>query len=309
MSVVIEKPKKKNHIRSGSLVADVLIYALLAFLSIIFIYPLYQVIVNSISDPAVVATRNGLLLWPTGIQFDAYRVVFRNKNLWTGFKNTLVYMALGTSLQYFVTLITAYALSLKDLRFKKGLMIYFTVTMYFGGGIIPYFLLITRLGLMNSMWVLIIPQACNVWNIILMRTQFVNLPGELKEAATIDGAGDVTMLFRIMLPLSGAVSAVLILFTAVGYWNMWFDPMIYLTKRSMYPLQSVMREILIDNAAVAKAGAAGSNVKINRDVNQAAVNALIKYANIVVSTVPILCVYPFAQKYFVKGALVGSLKG
>ena len=309
MSVVIEKPKKKNHIRSGSLVADVLIYALLAFLSIIFIYPLYQVIVNSISDPAVVATRNGLLLWPTGIQFDAYRVVFRNKNLWTGFKNTLVYMALGTSLQYFVTLITAYALSLKDLRFKKGLMIYFTVTMYFGGGIIPYFLLITRLGLMNSMWVLIIPQACTVWNIILMRTQFVNLPGELKEAATIDGAGDVTMLFRIMLPLSGAVSAVLILFTAVGYWNMWFDPMIYLTKRSMYPLQSVMREILIDNAAVAKAGAAGSNVKINRDVNQAAVNALIKYANIVVSTVPILCVYPFAQKYFVKGALVGSLKG
>ncbi len=309
MSVVIEKPKKKNHIRSGSLVADVLIYALLAFLSIIFIYPLYQVIVNSISDPAVVATRNGLLLWPTGIQFDAYRVVFRNKNLWTGFKNTLVYMVLGTSLQYFVTLITAYALSLKDLRFKKGLMIYFTVTMYFGGGIIPYFLLITRLGLMNSMWVLIIPQACNVWNIILMRTQFVNLPGELKEAATIDGAGDVTMLFRIMLPLSGAVSAVLILFTAVGYWNMWFDPMIYLTKRSMYPLQSVMREILIDNAAVAKAGAAGSNVKINRDVNQAAVNALIKYANIVVSTVPILCVYPFAQKYFVKGALVGSLKG
>ena len=159
------------------------------------------------------------------------------------------------------------------------------------------------------MWVLIIPQACNVWNIILMRTQFVNLPGELKEAATIDGAGDVTMLFRIMLPLSGAVSAVLILFTAVGYWNMWFDPMIYLTKRSMYPLQSVMREILSDNAAVAKAGAAGSNVKINRDVNQAAVNALIKYANIVVSTVPILCVYPFAQKYFVKGALVGSLKG
>lgn len=309
MSVVIEKPKKKNHIRSGSLVADVIIYALLAFLSIIFIYPLYQVIVNSISDPAVVATRNGLLLWPTGIQFDAYRVVFRNKNLWTGFKNTLVYMVLGTSLQYFVTLITAYALSLKDLRFKKGLMIYFTVTMYFGGGIIPYFLLITRLGLMNSMWVLIIPQACNVWNIILMRTQFVNLPGELKEAATIDGAGDVTMLFRIMLPLSGAVSAVLILFTAVGYWNMWFDPMIYLTKRSMYPLQSVMREILIDNAAVAKAGAAGSNVKINRDVNQAAVNALIKYANIVVSTVPILCVYPFAQKYFVKGALVGSLKG
>ncbi len=309
MSVVIEKPKKKNHIRSGSLVADVFIYALLAFLSIIFIYPLYQVIVNSISDPAVVATRNGLLLWPTGIQFDAYRVVFRNKNLWTGFKNTLVYMVLGTSLQYFVTLITAYALSLKDLRFKKGLMIYFTITMYFGGGIIPYFLLITRLGLMNSMWVLIIPQACNVWNIILMRTQFVNLPGELKEAATIDGAGDVTMLFRIMLPLSGAVSAVLILFTAVGYWNMWFDPMIYLTKRSMYPLQSVMREILIDNAAVAKAGAAGSNVKINRDVNQAAVNALIKYANIVVSTVPILCVYPFAQKYFVKGALVGSLKG
>lgn len=302
-------PNKKNRIRTGCVAADVCIYALLAVLSVIFLYPLYQVIVCSISDPAVVASKNSLMLVPEGIQFDAYQVVFHNKNIWTGFKNTLIYLVLGTSLQYLVTVITAYPLSIRNLAGKKWLMLYFTITMYFGGGIIPYFLLINRLGLMNSMWVLIIPQAVNVYNIIVMRTQFTSLPGELKEAAIIDGAGDTRLLFSILLPLSGAVSAVLILFTAVGYWNMWFDPMIYLTKRSMYPIQSILREILIDNASISTAGRGGAQVKLTRNADKAAVNALIKYANIVVCTVPVLCVYPFAQKYFVKGVMIGSLKG
>ena len=188
-------------------------------------------------------------------------------------------------------------------------MLYFTITMYFGGGIIPYFLLINQLGMMNSMWVLIIPNAVNVYNMIIMRTQFVNLPDDLREAATLDGAGDLRLLWSVLLPLSGAVSAVLILFTAVGYWNMWFDPMIYLTKRSMYPIQSILREILIDNASIASAGRGNAQVKLIKNADQSAVNALIKYANIVVCTVPVLCVYPFAQKYFVKGVMVGSLKG
>lgn len=301
--------KQNNHIRTGSTLADVIIYTLLACLSVIFLYPLYQVIVCSISDPGVVAAKNSLMLLPEGIQFEAYQVVFNNKNIWTGFKNTLIYLTLGTGLQYLVTLITAYPLSIRDLAGKKFIMLYFSITMYFGGGIIPYFLLINQLGLMNSMWVLIIPQAVNVYNIIIMRTQFINLPYELREAATIDGAGDMSVLFRVLLPLSGAVSAVLILFTAVGYWNMWFDPMIYLTKRSMYPIQSILREILIDNASIASAGRGGAQVKITHNADKAAVNALIKYANIVVCTVPVLCVYPFAQKYFVKGVMVGSLKG
>lgn len=306
---IIVQTKKQNKIRNGSLVADVIIYAFMGVLAFLFLYPLYQVLVNSISDPGVVATKNGLLLWPQGVHFDAYRVVFANKNIWIGFKNTLVYMALGTVCQFIVTVITAYPLSIKNLTFKKPILIYFTISMYFGGGIIPYFILINNLGLMNSMWVLIIPQALNVYNMIIMRTQFVNLPEELKEAAYIDGAGDGTILFRILLPLSTAVSAVLILFTAVHYWNMWFDPMIYLTKREMYPIQSILREILIDNAAIGQAGRAGVQTKLNRNTDQAAVNALIKYATIMVTTVPILCVYPFAQKHFVKGVMVGSLKG
>jgi putative aldouronate transport system permease protein len=306
--VIVNIPKK-NKIRNGSVVADVIIYAFMAVLSFVFLYPLYQVLVNSISDPGVVATKNGLLLWPKGVHFDAYRVVFANKNIWIGFKNTVVYMALGTCFQYLITVLTAYPLSIKNRTFKKPILIYFTISMYFGGGLIPYFILINNLGLMNSMWVLIIPAGVNVYNMIIMRTQFVNLPEELKEAAYIDGAGDGTILFRILLPLSTAVTAVLVLFTAVGYWNMWFEPMIYLTKREMYPIQSILREILIDNAAIGQAGRAGVQTKLNKNIDQAAVNALIKYATILVTTVPILCVYPFAQKYFVKGVMVGSLKG
>lgn len=306
--VIVHVPKK-NKIRNGSVIADIIIYTLMAALSFLFLYPLYQVLVNSISDPGIVATKNGVMLWPKGVHFDAYRVVFANKNIWIGFKNTILYMVLGTCFQYLITVLTAYPLSIKNLTFKKPILIYFTISMYFGGGLIPYFILINNLGLMNSMWVLIIPAGVNVYNMIIMRTQFVNLPDELKEAAYIDGAGDGTILFRILLPLSTAVTAVLVLFTAVHYWNMWFDPMIYLTKREMYPLQSILREILIDNAAIGQAGRAGVQTKLNRNTDKAAVNALIKYATILVTTVPILVVYPFAQKYFVKGVMVGSLKG
>ncbi len=238
---------KKNHIRNGSAAADVCIYVFLAVLSIVFVYPLYQVFVCSISSANVVMTNNSFMLWPVGIQFGAYEVVFQNNNIWSGFKNTIIYMVLGTVIQYGITLITAYPLSIRNLTGKKTIMIYLTVTMYFGGGLVPTYLLMSQLKLINSIWVLIIPAAANVWNIIIMRTQFANIPEELKEAATIDGANDIVMLFRVLLPLSGAVSAVLILFTSVGYWNMWFEPMIYLTKRTMYPLQSVLREILIDN--------------------------------------------------------------
>ncbi len=309
MKSISAATSKRNHIRAGSRMADAIIYAVLTVLAFIFLYPLYQVIVCSISDPNVVATKNSLMLFPEGIQFEAYKVVFHNKNIWTGFKNTLIYLSLGTLLQYAVTVITAYPLSIKGLAGKKWIMLYFTITMYFGGGIIPYFLLINQLGMMNSMWVLIIPNAVNVYNMIIMRTQFVNLPDDLREAATLDGAGDLRLLWSVLLPLSGAVSAVLILFTAVGYWNMWFDPMVYLTKRSMYPIQSILREILIDNASIASAGRGNAQVKLTKNADQSAVNALIKYANIVVCTVPVLCVYPFAQKYFVKGVMVGSLKG
>ena len=303
------KKHKKNRIREGSLAADVMIYLFAALLSIIFVYPLYQVFICSISDPGAVVVHNSFLLRPIKPHLNAYRMVLGNKNIWLGFRNTLMYLLLGTSYQYLITILTAYPLSIRDLWGKKGILIFFTITMYFSGGLIPYFLLVNSLGMMNTIWVLVIPYGVNVYNMIIMRTQFVNLPEELKDAARIDGAGDLTMLFRIFLPLSGAVSAVLILFTAVSYWNMWFEPMIFLTERKLYPIQSILREILIDNSTVAAAGAGGNTVKIMRDAESSALQTLIKYANIIVTTVPILCVYPFAQKYFVKGVMVGSLKG
>ena len=191
---------------------------------------------------------------------------------------------------------------------KKPIMIFFAITMYFGGGLIPSFLLVNKMGLMDTCWAILLPGACNVWNIIIMRTQFVNIPDGLKEVATIDGASDVTILFRILIPLSGAVIAVLVLFSAVGYWNMWYEPMIYLTKRSQYPIQSVLREILIDSNAQMMAGAGKTQIKLS-NTKDPAIQTLVKYANIVVCTIPILVVYPFAQKYFVKGVMVGSLKG
>lgn len=302
---------KPVHIRrsAGENIAYCFIILVLILLSVICIYPLYQVLVCSVSDPDVVLKKNSLIFWPEGFHLNAYKVVLQNRNIRSGFLNTFKYLILGTFLQYTITTLAAYPLSLRDAKLKRPLMIFMTVTMYFSGGLIPYFLLVNQLGLVNTIWVLTVPGAINVWNCIIMRTQFLSIPSSLKEAAVIDGAGDLTMLFRIMLPLSKAVTAVLILFTAVGYWNMWFDPMIYMTDRSSYPIQTILREILIDSndQVFSGAGQMGGSQILNDDLESA--KMLTKYANIIVCTVPILCVYPFAQKYFVKGVMIGSLKG
>lgn len=300
----------KKHIKSspGDRALDAVIYILLILLAIICLYPLYQVVVVSISDPSIVMKKNGMLLLPQGIHFDAYQIVFSNKNIATGFKNTIFYIVVGTALQLLTTATGAYVLSKKNVMLKKPIMVYFTITMYFGGGIIPEFLLINQLHLMNTPWAILLPGAVSVWDIIIMRTQFVNIPDGLKEVAMIDGASDFTILTRVLLPLSGAVIAVLVLFSAVGYWNMWYGPMIYLTERSQYPIQSVLREILIDNSTHMMAGAGKVQTRFDVKTNAAA-QTLVKYANIVVCTVPVLVIYPFLQKYFVKGVMVGSLKG
>lgn len=300
--------KKFTKSSFGDLLLDAFIYGFLVLLAIICIYPLYQVIVVSISDPAIVMKNNGMMLIPKGIHFDAYKIVLSNHNLLTGFKNTLFYIVVGTSLVLFTTATGAYVLAKKNVMLKKPIMIYLTITMYFGGGLIPGYLLINNLHLMNTPWAILLPGAFSVWDIIIMRTQFANIPDALKEAAVIDGASDFTILTRILLPLSGAVIAVLVLFSAVGHWNEWFSPMLYLTERSKYPIQSVLREILIDNSSQMMAGAGKIQTRFDAK-NNAAAKTLVKYANIVVCTIPILVVYPFLQKYFVNGVIVGSLKG
>lgn len=299
---------KKVKQTPGETAFDVLVYTVLTLLALICLYPLYQVVVVSFSDPAIVMKNNGMLLRIHGFQTDAYKMVFSNKNIATGFKNTAFYIVVGTSFQFLTTVAGGYLLSKKNVLLKKPITIYLMITMYFGGGIIPSFLLINKLHLMNTCWAILLPGACNVYNMIIMRTQFVSVPDGLKEAAIIDGASDFTVLFRVLIPLSGSVIAVLTLFSVVGYWNMWYEPMIYLTKRSQYPIQSVLREILIEsNNSQMMAGAGKTQIKADTSQNKA-VETLVKYANIVVCTVPILVVYPFAQKYFVKGVMVGSLK-
>ena len=300
--------KKHGKASPGDRILDAVIYFVLTLLAAACLYPLYQVLVVSVSDPAVVMKKNGLMLLPEGIHFDAYQIVFSNKNIATGFLNTLFYIVVGTGLQFLTTVTAAYALSKKNVLLKKPIMVYFTITMYFGGGIIPFFLLINQMHLMNTPWAILLPGACSVWNIIIMRTQFTNSPDGLKEVAMIDGASDFTILSRILIPLSGSVIAVLVLFSAVGYWNMWYEPMIFLTERAQYPIQSVLREILIDSSTQMMAGAGNVQTRFNVKTNAAA-QTLVKYANIIVCTVPILIIYPFLQKYFVKGVMVGSLKG
>jgi putative aldouronate transport system permease protein len=294
--------------RPAELVADAAVYALLLAMSALFLYPLWQVAVASVSDPNIVLRNNGLILWPQGLQFDSYRIVFSNKNIGQGFANTVLYMVAGTAFQYVVTLMAAFVLSKKNVMGKKPILLYMMFTMYFSGGLIPHYLLISSLGLMNSRLALIIPYGVNVWNIIIMRTNFASIPDSLSEAAYMDGASDFSILFRVLLPLSGAVSAVLILFTAVFYWNMWFDPMIYMTDRAKYPLQSFLREILISNDTnQLLSGSARARVRRGLIRNDS-FRTLVKYAIIIVSTVPILALYPFLQRYFIKGVMVGSLK-
>ncbi len=305
--MVTEKSIRKSR-KYGDKAIDATIYLLLTLLTLLCLYPLYQVLVVSISDPNVVMRKNGFLLFPEGLNVDAYKIVFANRNIRTGFTNTIFYVVVGTALQFVVSTLAAYAVSKKNLYFKRAILIFFTITMYFGGGLIPFYLLINQLNLMNTPWAILLPGACNVWNIIIMRTHFINIPDGLKESAMIDGANDFQMLFRILLPLSGAVTAVLILFSVVGYWNMWYEPMLFLSRREQYPIQSVLREILIDNSTQMMAGAGGSSVRFNVQTNKAG-QTLVKYANIIVCTVPILLIYPFLQKYFVKGVMVGSLKG
>ena len=291
----------------GDKVFNIVNLILVTLCVLLVLYPLYFILIASFSNPNLVAAGK-VWFYPREMTLDAYRTVFKNKDIVIGYLNTIFYAVFGTLFSLAMTLTSAYALSKRHFIGRNVIMFFFAFTMYFGGGLIPSFLLVNKMGLMDTCWAILLPGACNVWNIIIMRTQFVNIPDGLKEVATIDGASDVTILFRILIPLSGAVIAVLVLFSAVGYWNMWYEPMIYLTKRSQYPIQSVLREILIDSNAQMMAGAGKTQIKLS-NTKDPAIQTLVKYANIVVCTIPILVVYPFAQKYFVKGVMVGSLKG
>ena len=290
---------RKNAIERS---ADVLIYISLLFLTFVTLYPVWHVLMASISDGNELMRRTGILLWPAGFSADAYQVVLQNPAILAGYSNTIFYVIAGTTLNLLLTTLGAYVLSRKSFLWRTPAMIMIVITMFFSGGMIPDFLLVEGLNLIDTPYALILPSAINTFNLIIMRTVFAAVPDTLEESAKLEGANDITILFKIYVPISKAVIAVMVLYYAVAHWNSWFPAMLYLRSRALYPLQLILREILIMNSLDSMRG----NIEF-ADLYRVA--DTIKYATIIVSTIPILLLYPFLQKYFVTGVMIGALKG
>ena len=286
----------------GSRLFDVLNYALLFVLTVVFLYPLWYVLVGSISDPVRLFMHNGLLWRPLGFSLHGYRTMLQNPNVGIGYANTIFYVVVGTVPSIFFSCLGAYTLSRPKLMFKKLFTLLMVFTIYFSGGMIPKFLVVKGVGLYNTRMAVILPGVISTWNMIVMRTSFRAIPQSLEESARLDGAGDFTILFRIIVPCAKATIAVMVLYYAVAQWNGWFDAMIYLQDRSKFPLQLFLLEILLININNA------NNAAGNDAADVLYLDTLVKYAMIIISTVPILCIYPFVQKYFMKGVMMGSIK-
>lgn len=282
----------------------IVVNIILAILLLIIIYPLIYIVSSSFSSAAAVSSGR-VVLWPVDFSVEGYAAVFKKNDVMIGYRNTIIYTVAGTLINIIVTLIAAYPLSRKELPGKGIFLFIFTFTMIFSGGMIPTYMLIRDLHMINTPWAMIIPGAISVYNLMITRTFIQNsIPQDLFEAAQIDGCSYGKYFFTMILPLSKAIIAVLVLFYAIGHWNAYFNAFLYLNERTLYPLQLILREILIQNTidtsqiedpelAAAKQGLA----------------ELLKYSLIIVSTVPVMCLYPFVQKYFVKGVMIGSIKG
>lgn len=266
--------------------------------------PILHVIFASFSDPILLEAHEGIILKPLGFTTKGYKIVFSNSSILRGYFNTIIYVVVGVSLSTFLTVLGGYALSRKNLLWGNVIMFIITFTMFFNGGLIPFYMVVRGLGLTNTRWAVILPTAISVFNLIIMRTSLSQIPDSLEESAKIDGAGHWTIMFRIILPLAKATIAVIVLFYAVGQWNSWFNATIFLRDRKLFPLQVVLKEILVQNdtSTVMNSSADASS---NMDMYK----SLVKYCTIVVATVPVLCFYPFAQKHFVTGVMIGSIKG
>ena len=282
-------------------VFNIVVYTIAISLAALWLYPLIYVVSASFSTPESLLSGEVVLL-PKSFNFSAYKYIFQDSGILTGYRNTIFYSVVGTVYNMLLTICAAYPLSRPDLKGRGGLTLMMTFTMFFGGGMIPTYLNIRDLGLYNSLWALILPGMISVYNSIICRTAIEGVPESLKESAYIDGANDIIIVFRIILPLIMPTIAVLLLYYGVGHWNAWFNASIYLQDNELLPIQNIMRSILIANSNILNAAAAE-----NDQTNQFAES--IKYATIILTTVPVLCIYPFLQKYFVKGVMVGAVKG
>lgn len=274
----------------------------LTLLSLVCLYPIIYVTFASFSDSSELMAHSGLLFAPLKFNLNAYYSVFKNPSILTGYRNTLFILLVGTIYSVTLTSLGAYVLSRRNFLMRNFFMMAITFTMFFNGGLIPFYMIVKKVGLYDSLLSLIIPLGISTYNLIIMRTSFAAVPTELEEAALIDGAGHWTILFKIYLPVSKAIIAVMVLYYGVGLWNGWFYSMIFLADRSKFPLQLILREILIQNDT--SSVMSGVGVEDGFSVAES-----VKYAVIVIGTLPILCIYPFVQKYFVKGVMIGAVKG
>ena len=273
----------------------------LLLLAAIVLYPVYFIVIASFSDPDAVLSGR-VVLCPVDITLDGYMKIMERTDVWLGYRNTIVYTVLTVILSLLVTVPAGWALSRKTLPGKKFLMIYFIIPMFFGGGLIPFYNVMSNLGLVNTIWAIILPSILSVWNLFMTKTFFESsIPGGLIEAAKIDGAGHFRTFISVVLPLAKAIMAVMALYYAVGQWNSYFNAMIFLQDESMNPLQLVLKEILI--ASESTVGGSGETIlQQYRLANQ------LKYVSVIVSSLPVLMLYPFVQKYFAQGVMIGSLK-
>ena len=286
---------------AGEKIFSVFNYLLMIVLMLITLYPFYYVVMASLSDPVKIVAHSGLIGFPIGFSLSAYESVFKYKALMYGYMNTIIYVVFGTFLNLVFTSLGAYVLSRQRFKLKKAFTVFMMFTMFFSGGIIPLFLLVKSMGILNTRLAIVLPGLISTFNLIVMRTNFASIPYSLEESAKIDGANDFVVLFKIILPLSKAVISVMILYYGVNHWNSWFNAMIFLDRRALYPLQLILREILIASST--------DNLMTNTSgADKMAVGATIKYATIIIATVPILMIYPFLQKYFVKGMMIGAVK-
>ncbi|MGG4395306.1 carbohydrate ABC transporter permease [Paenibacillus thiaminolyticus] len=283
------------------------IYVFLALLAFSTFYPFWNSLVISFNEGLDTA-KGGITFWPREFTLENYRIVFEDSRLMNGFVIAALRTVIGTLSAILATSIFAYGMSKRELMGRKYYMIMCIITMYFGGGLIPTYMLIRSLGLFNSFWVFIIPALISVWNMIIFRTFFQGLPAGLEESAKIDGCGNWGTFFRIVLPLSGPVMATLSLFTAVAHWNEWFVASIYITNEDLLPIQTVLRQILFSNIASEQMANVDMSAIAHMNAAKKITSKALTMATIMVATVPIVCVYPFLQKYFVKGVLIGSLK-
>jgi len=285
-------------------VFDLLNVLIMIFLMVICIYPLLYVAFASISQGTQLIKHSGLLLKPLGLNFSSYKFVFENPMVLAGYANTIFIVVVGVAINLFMTSLGAFFLSRKGMYWKKPITLFIILTMYFGGGLIPFYLTVKNLHIDDSLWAVIIPYSIITYNMIIMRTSFDAIPDAYEEAAKIDGATDFDVLFKVVIPLSMPVIAVMILYYGVHHWNSWFPAMMFIRKRELYPLQLVLREILIENKTDDML--AGGTVNVE---DYLTATLTVKYATTIVATVPILLVYPFLQKHFAKGVMIGGVKG